>query len=85
VVDLVSSSVDPAPHSKTEDDTHVYLVNVDSPIQGGNQPIPIAPPSSNQIISINWNHLIEPHLPSYVPFQITVRVCDRNIPNTIIY
>jgi hypothetical protein len=44
----------------------------------------MAPPSSNHIISINWNHLTEPRLPSYIPFQITVQVCDRNIPNTII-
>jgi hypothetical protein len=42
------------------------------------------PPSSNQMISINWNHLIEPLLPSYVPFQITMQVCDRNISKTII-
>jgi hypothetical protein len=44
----------------------------------------LEPPSSNQMISINWNHLTEPRLPSYVPFQITMQVCDRNIPNTII-
>jgi hypothetical protein len=84
VVDLVPSSVDPTPHSKSEDVTQVYLINTDSPRQGGTLPIPMAPPSSNQMISINWNHLTEPHLPSYVPFQITVQVCDRNIPNTII-
>jgi hypothetical protein len=43
----------------------------------------MAPPSINQMISINWNHLTEPCLPSYVPFQITVQVCDRNIPNIV--
>jgi hypothetical protein len=84
VVDLVPSSVDPTPHSKSEDVSQVYLVNTDSPRQGGTLPIPMAPPSSNQMISINWNHLTEPRLPSYVPFQITVQVCDRNIPNTVI-
>jgi hypothetical protein len=42
------------------------------------------PRSSNQMISINWNHMTEPRLPSYVPFQITIHVCDRNIPNTVI-
>jgi hypothetical protein len=84
VVNLVLSSVDPTPHSKSEDVAQVYLVNTDSPGQGGTLPIPMATPSSNQMISINWNHLIEPRLPSYVPFQITVQVCDRNIPNTII-
>jgi hypothetical protein len=84
VVDLVPSSVDPTPHSKSEDVAQVYLINTDSPRQGGTPPIPMAPPSSNQMISINWNHLTEPRLPSYVPFQITMQVCDRNIPNTII-
>jgi hypothetical protein len=44
----------------------------------------MAPPSINQMISMNWNPLTKPHLPSYVPFQITVQVCDRNIPNIII-
>jgi hypothetical protein len=44
----------------------------------------MAPPSSNQLISINWNHLIEPCLPYYATFHIIVQVCDRNIPNTII-
>jgi hypothetical protein len=44
----------------------------------------MAPPSSNQMISINWNHLKEFRLPSYMPFQITVQVCYRNIPNTVI-
>jgi hypothetical protein len=36
------------------------------------------------MISIDWNHLIETRLPCYVPFQITVHVCDRSIPNTVI-
>jgi hypothetical protein len=44
----------------------------------------MAPASSNQMISINWNHLTEPRLPYYMHFQITVWVCDRNIPNTVI-
>jgi hypothetical protein len=44
----------------------------------------MAPPSSNHMISINWNHLIEPRIPSCVPFQIIMQVCDRNIPNTTI-
>jgi hypothetical protein len=44
----------------------------------------MAPPSSNHMISIDWNHLTETRLPSYVPFQITMQVCDRSIPNTVI-
>jgi hypothetical protein len=44
----------------------------------------MAPPSSNKMISIDWNHLTEPRLPSYVPFQITMQICDSSIPNTVI-
>jgi hypothetical protein len=84
LVDPIPPPIDPTPHSKSEDFSHVYLVNYDSPEQGGTPPIPMAPPSSNQRISIDWNHLTEPYLPSYVPFQITVWFCDRNIPNTLI-
>jgi hypothetical protein len=84
VVDLIPSSVDPTPHSKSEDVAQVYLVNIDLLGQGGTLPIPMAPPSSNHIISINWNHLREPRLPSYVPFQISMQVYDRNIPNIVI-
>jgi hypothetical protein len=84
VVDPVPSSFDPTPHSKSEDVASVYLVNIDSPGQGGTPPISMAPLSSNEMISFNWNHLAEPYLPSYVPFQITVQVFDKNIPNTVI-
>jgi hypothetical protein len=44
----------------------------------------MAPASSKQMIFVNWNHLTEPRLPYYMPFQITVHVYDRNIPNTVI-
>jgi hypothetical protein len=84
VVNLVPPPVDPIPHSKSEDVAQVYLVNTDSLGQGGTPPILVASPSSNQMIYIGWNHFIEPRLPSYVPFQITMQVCDRNIPNIVI-
>jgi hypothetical protein len=57
VVDPVPSLVDPTPHSKSEDFSQVYLINIDSLRQGGTPPIPMAPPSSNQMIYIDWNHL----------------------------
>jgi hypothetical protein len=57
VVDLVFSLANPTPHSKSEDVAQVYLVNTDSPRQGGTPPIPMAPPSSNKMIYINWNNL----------------------------
>jgi hypothetical protein len=53
------------------------------PGQGGIPPVPTTPPPRN-VITIDWNALTEPRLPSYVPFQIIVEVCGRNIPNTII-
>jgi hypothetical protein len=61
--------------------TSLILIHLD---KGALCLFPMTPPSSNQMISINWNHLTEPCLPSYVPFQITMQVYDRNIPNTII-
>ena len=30
------------------------------------------PPPSSYVVSFNWSHLTTYHLPSYVPFQITV-------------
>jgi len=45
----------------------------------------MTPPLRNGMISIGWNRLTEPHLTSYVPFEIMVKFCDRvMIPNTII-
>jgi hypothetical protein len=42
----------------------------------------MAPPSSN-VITIDWNVIIEPHHPYYVPFKIVVECCGRHITNTI--
>jgi hypothetical protein len=84
VVDLVLPPVNLTPRLKSEDVAQVYLVNIDSPRQGGTPPISMAPPSSNQLISIDWNHLTKPYLPSYMPFQITMQVFDRNVSNTVI-
>jgi len=85
VVDSISPSVDPTPPLKSEDGTQVFLITTDSSKQGGTSSVPMTPPSSNGMISIDWNHLIEPRLPSYVPFEIMVEICSRVIvPNTII-
>jgi hypothetical protein len=83
VVNLISPSIDPTPPLKSEDVTQVFLVTADSSGQGGIPPIPMTPPPRN-VITIDWNDLTEPCLPSYAPFQIIVEVCGRNIPNTII-
>jgi hypothetical protein len=85
VVDSISPSVDPTPPLKSEDVSQVFLVTTDSSEQGSTSPVPTTPPSSNGMISIDWNHLTESCLPSYIPFEIMVEVCGRVIvPNTII-
>jgi hypothetical protein len=61
----------------------VYLVNVDSPRQGGTSAYTDGTPIKKSNDFINWNHLTKPRLPSYIPFQISMHVCDRNIPNNI--
>jgi hypothetical protein len=37
------------------------------------------PPPSTEVISFDWNRLEEPLLPSFMPFQIIVQVCDKII------
>jgi hypothetical protein len=83
VVDPVPHSIHPIAPSNNEDVTHVFIITMNSSIQGVIPPIPMIPPPSNAI-TIDWKDLTEPHLVSYMPFQIIVPVCGRNIPNTII-
>jgi hypothetical protein len=61
-----------------------FLFLQDSSGQGGTSPIPTKPPPSNEAILLDWGALLEPRLPSYIPFQITVQVCGRDIPQTIV-
>jgi hypothetical protein len=42
------------------------------------------PPPSNEAILFDWGALTGPHLPSHVPFQITVQVCGQDVPQTLI-
>jgi len=49
--------------------------------QGGNHTIP---PPSSFVITFDWSHLTTFHLPSYVPFEITVHTYDKAIPSTIL-
>lgn len=37
------------------------------------------PPTSPKVVSFDWNSLVEPHLPSYVPFKIVVKVLSSII------
>jgi hypothetical protein len=85
VVDLISPLVDPTlPLESKPDTTHVFLVDTESPMPRGIPPSPIGPPPSNETIHFDWGVLTGPHLPSHIPFQITVQVCGRDIPQTLI-
>jgi hypothetical protein len=85
VVDLISSSVDPTlPLESKPDTTHVFLVDTDSVVLGGIPPSPMKLPPSNEAIRFDWGVLTGPRLPSYSPFQITVQVCGRDVPQTLI-
>jgi hypothetical protein len=85
VVDLISPSVDPTlPLESKPDTTHVFLVDTNSVVPGGIPPSPIEPPPSNEAICFYWDVLTGPRLPSYIPFQITVQVCGRDVTKTLI-
>jgi hypothetical protein len=44
------------------------------------------PPPNTEVISFDWNSLTEPRLPSYLPFQIIMQVCDNiMVHSTIVY
>jgi hypothetical protein len=51
---------------------------------GAIPPSPMEPPPSNEAIHFDWGVLTGPHLPSYIPFQIIVQVCGRDVPQTLI-
>jgi hypothetical protein len=50
----------------------------------GITPSLVEPPPSNETILFNWGVLTRPCLPSHIPFQITIQVCGRDIPHTLI-
>jgi hypothetical protein len=85
VVDLISPSVDPTlPLESKPDTAHVFLVDTDSTVSRGIPPSPVEPPPSNEAIHFDWDVLTGPRLPSYIPFQITVQVCGRDVTKTLI-
>jgi hypothetical protein len=45
---------------------------------------PLKPHPSNEAILFYWGVLTGPHLPSHIPFNITVQVCGRDIPHALI-
>jgi hypothetical protein len=85
LVDLIQSSVDPTPLLETKPDTvHVFLVNTDSTMLGGIPPSPVKPPPSTEAILFDWGALTGPCLPSHIPFQITLQVRGRDVPQMLI-
>jgi hypothetical protein len=85
VVDLISSSVDPTlPLESKPDTAHVLLIATNSNVSGGIPPSPVEPPPSNEAIHFDWDVLTGPRLPSYIPFQIKVQVCGRDVTKTLI-
>jgi hypothetical protein len=51
---------------------------------GGIPPSPAKPPPSNEAILFDWGVLYGTHLPSHIPFQITVQVFGLDIPQMLI-
>jgi hypothetical protein len=52
-----------------------YVFNISSSVPSEQEVISLSlsiPPSSIRIVSFYWNDLIEPHLPSSAPIQITI-------------
>jgi hypothetical protein len=85
LVDPIQSSVDPTLLLESKPDTaHVFLVNTDSTMPGGIPPPPVEPPPSTEAILFDWGALTGPRLPSHIPFQITVQVRGRDVPQTLI-
>jgi hypothetical protein len=77
--------VDPTlPLESKPDTAHVFLIDTDSTVSGGIPHSPAKPPPSNEAILFDWGALTRPHLPSHIPFQITVQVCGRDVPQTLI-
>jgi hypothetical protein len=85
LVNPIQSSVDPTLLLESKPDTaHVFLVNTDSTMPGGIPPPLVQPPPSTEAILFDLGALTGPHFPSHVPFQITVQVRGRDVPQTLI-
>jgi hypothetical protein len=86
VVDLIPSLVDPTLHLESKPDTaHVFLIDTEFIVLGGIPPSLVKPPPSNEAILFDWGALTGPHLPSHIPFKITIQVFGRVVPQTLIY
>lgn len=85
VVNSIPYSINcPLPFESDFHTTQALLVTWNPTEQGGNSPVLMKPPISNQVFAFDWNQLTNPCLPSYMPFQVMVKSCDNNIYHTII-
>jgi hypothetical protein len=85
VVHSIPSSVNPTlPLESKPDTSHIFLIDTESTMLGGIPNSPAKPPLSNEAILFDWGALTGPHLPSHIPFHITIQVCGRDVPQTLI-
>ena len=85
MVDLNPSSVDPTLTIESDSKiVDVFLVSSDCSGQGAILSHTTVPPPSSEVCSFDLNSLIEPSLPSDIPFQICVKVTGKDIFRTII-
>jgi hypothetical protein len=84
MVDLMSLSVDPTfPIESKPDTAHIFLIDTDSTMPGGIPPL-VEPPPSKEVTRFDWGVLFRPIFPSHIPFQITVQVYGRDVPQMLI-
>jgi hypothetical protein len=86
VVTPMESSVEPTLLLESDVSTDYVFIISRSILskQGGISLIPITPYPSPRKVSFDWNDLVEPRLPSSVPFQIRVEVNSTNIYRCIV-
>jgi hypothetical protein len=64
---------------------HVLSISSSVPSKQGGMPLFSSPlPPSPRMVYFDWNVLVEPHLPSYAPFQIVVGVNSTEIYQCIV-
>ena len=83
MVELEPSLAKPTlPSESDENIGHVCFFSLYLLIEGG---IPLmAPLPSPEVCSFDWNGLVEPLLPSYVPFHTTVKVLYASVHRIVI-
>jgi hypothetical protein len=86
VVTSMQCSVDPTLLMRSDVSIdYVFSISISIPSEQGGIPLTLStPPPSPRMVSFDWNDLVEPHLPSFAPFQIRVEVNSKNIYRCIV-